>query len=254
MDQRRFAPLPPEAAASLYEGLAGEEDWRLVLPYVPDAHRAGAISILALMREVEGVPARVSEPMLGRIRCQWWRDALDEAFGDGRARAHPLACAIEEALSPRPELSAPLHALVDGAEDALEAGDVTGEQDALDAAARIWGNGAAALAVLLGQGDAASSATRAASAHAVLRLAGRGDRRTGTRSLPRLSDRLSARPRPGDASSLAALGRDAARSVPPGGVAAVLPASLLAGYARGAEPSPLGKRTRYFQAVLRGRA
>lgn len=249
-----FAPLPQDTAAGLYDGLAGEDDWRLILPYVPDDKRGGALAVLALMRELEGVPARVSEPMLGRIRCQWWRDALDEAFGPGRVRAHPLSTAIETALGGTPEMSAPLHAMVDGAEAVLDRRDVSGTDDALEAARSVWGRGAAALCAWLGTPEAADAAAHAAAAHAVLRLAGQGARPADTRSLPRLSDMIAGTTvTPNEGRRIACEARDHAKRLPDAALPALLPTTLLSAYAKGRPPSAFGKRVRYLRAMLRGR-
>ena len=245
----RFAPLPPDAAASLYEGLAGEDDWRLILPYIPDDRRGGALAILALMRELEGVPARVSEPMLGNIRCQWWRDALGEAFGPGPVRHHPLSVAIEATLGGDPEMSPPLRAMVEGAEAVLELRDPCPPSDAITAARGVWGAGAAALARWFGAPEAANVASDAATAHAVLRLTNQDAQPVRTRSLPRLSDRLAAISL-GEATGL--IPPKPTAQVPDAALPAILPATLIPAYTRGRTLSPLGKRARYLAAMLRG--
>ncbi len=43
--------------------------------------------------EVARVAETVSEPMLGEIRLQWWRDAIAELF-DGKPRDHPAVLAL----------------------------------------------------------------------------------------------------------------------------------------------------------------
>ena len=246
----RFAPLPTDAAAALYEGLAGEDDWRLILPYVPDERRGGALAILGLMTELEAMPARVSEPMMGRIRCQWWRDAVAEAFGAGRVRAHPLAQAIEATLGDAPRMAEPLGALIDGAEDVLDAGSPPDDEAAFALAEGVWGRAAAALCVWLGTLGDAEAASTAAACHALVRLSARDAPAMATRSLPRASDLLGGRPLGGE---VAERGLEAARGVSDDALPALLTASLIAAYAKGRTPSALGKRARYFKAVLTGR-
>ena len=62
----------------------------------------------------------VSEPMLGEIRLQWWREALDQVYSEGPVRHHevttPLAEAIRTAALPR----APFDALIDQRANDLE--------------------------------------------------------------------------------------------------------------------------------------
>ena len=52
----------------------------------------------------------VSEPMLGEIRLQWWRETLDQIYGGGPVRAHevahPLAEAVRASSLPRTLLDA----------------------------------------------------------------------------------------------------------------------------------------------------
>ena len=63
-----------------------------------DAPRRGALFALILFNaEIARVREVVSEPMLGQIRLQWWREAIDEIYrGQGRRHevADPLAAAI----------------------------------------------------------------------------------------------------------------------------------------------------------------
>lgn len=255
MRAEHFAPLPLPVAADLYDGLASEDDWRLTLAYVADAKRAGALSILALVRELEAMPARVSEPMMGRIRCQWWRDALGEAFGPAPVRAHPLCQAIERSLGGDQRMLEPLVALVDGADDVLDLGGTPKAAHLNVAAAGVWGRGAAALAIWLDAPGHADAASTAATSHAILRLGAANTPPLQTRSLPRLSTLLAQTARTdAEKVTLAAQGRSAASKLPPHALPSVLPATLLSAYARGKAPGALAKRARYFRAVLRGRA
>ncbi len=78
----------------------------------PAPRRDSLFALHAFELELARVPERVSEPMLGAIRLQWWRESL-EGIASGRPRRHeivlPLAAAIGEGgLDP-----APLHAMID---------------------------------------------------------------------------------------------------------------------------------------------
>lgn len=78
-------------------------DHYLCALFAPRRPRARLIALHALELELTRVRARVSEPLLGRIRLQWWRDILLTG-GDGGA--HPVVVALAEtgaaaALSPR---------------------------------------------------------------------------------------------------------------------------------------------------------
>ena len=59
--------------------------------------RGALFALLLFNTEIARVHEVVSEPMLGQIRLQWWREAIDEIY-QGRGRRHdvaePLAAAI----------------------------------------------------------------------------------------------------------------------------------------------------------------
>lgn len=54
------------------------------------AARERLIGLYAFNLEVAATRERVSEPMLGQIRLQWWRDALDEIRRGDTPRRHPV--------------------------------------------------------------------------------------------------------------------------------------------------------------------
>lgn len=65
----------------------------------PVVKRGSLLALLAFNLEIATIPELVSEPMLGEIRLQWWRDTLEAVFAGDRVD-HPvalgLAAAIEE--------------------------------------------------------------------------------------------------------------------------------------------------------------
>lgn len=66
--------------------------------FAPAPHRADLLALYAFNLELARSREAVSEPALGRIRLQWWRDAIAECY-EGNSRRHqvvqPLAAAIE---------------------------------------------------------------------------------------------------------------------------------------------------------------
>ena len=66
-----------------------DEDLGLSLRYCPAADQDRLAAILAIQIELRRIPSIVSEPPLGEIRLQWWREALDEIVAGRPARAHP---------------------------------------------------------------------------------------------------------------------------------------------------------------------
>lgn len=59
--------------------------------------RASLLALLAFNQEIEAIPVLVSEPMLGEIRLQWWRDVLNTLYGGGDVH-HPVAQGLAEAI------------------------------------------------------------------------------------------------------------------------------------------------------------
>ena len=66
--------------------------------FIPEAARRHVLALYAFNLEVARVREVVSEPMLGEIRLQWQRDALEKP-DDGDARANPVAAALLDAIA-----------------------------------------------------------------------------------------------------------------------------------------------------------
>jgi phytoene synthase len=75
-----------------------DPDRFLTALYAPADRRDALMTLYAFNLEIAKVRETVSEPMLGEIRLQWWREAIEEAYGDGPVRRHavvePLAATI----------------------------------------------------------------------------------------------------------------------------------------------------------------
>jgi phytoene synthase len=64
-----------------------------------DAQRRHDLLILyAFHYELSKVPDVTSEPMVGQIRYQWWREAIDEIYSDGEVRRHEISTPLTELL------------------------------------------------------------------------------------------------------------------------------------------------------------
>ncbi|PPR21039.1 MAG: hypothetical protein CFH40_01733 [Alphaproteobacteria bacterium MarineAlpha10_Bin3] len=63
----------------------------------PVGRRPALLSIYAFNVEISRIRESVSEPMLGQMRLQWWRDTIDALFA-GQSRAHPLAAPLAAAI------------------------------------------------------------------------------------------------------------------------------------------------------------
>ncbi len=70
----------------------------------PDV-RAALLTLYAFHYELAKIPELVSEPMMGAIRYQWWRDAVDEIYTGKPVRRHevttPFAAVVKTYDIPR---------------------------------------------------------------------------------------------------------------------------------------------------------
>lgn len=92
----------------------------LALLFAPDNRRGVLMALHAFNAEVCRIPILVSDPQVGLIRLQWWRDAL-EAIGKGGQQAHPVAIALAAALAAHGLPLRPFLDLVDAHEHDLYA-------------------------------------------------------------------------------------------------------------------------------------
>jgi NADH dehydrogenase [ubiquinone] 1 alpha subcomplex assembly factor 6 len=76
-----------------------DNDRYLTALHAPASRREALFALYAFNVEVAKTREAVSEPMIGQIRLQWWREAIDEAYA-GTVRDHavlrPLAAAIAD--------------------------------------------------------------------------------------------------------------------------------------------------------------
>ena len=79
--------------------------------FVPQALRPHIHALYAFSLEIARVREIVSEPLLGEVRFQWWRDALDES--EAGAKANPVAAALLDTIARFNLPKAPLHELID---------------------------------------------------------------------------------------------------------------------------------------------
>ncbi|HEV2673207.1 MAG TPA: phytoene/squalene synthase family protein [Aliidongia sp.] len=92
-------PRSPEPASPIELVRRHDHDRFLASLFMPAARRPAVWALLAFNLEIARVREAVSQPIIGQIRLQWWRDALDEIYTGKPPRRHevvePLAAAIE---------------------------------------------------------------------------------------------------------------------------------------------------------------
>lgn len=76
-----------------------DNDRYLTALFAPPAEREALFALYAFNHEIAKTREVVSEPLLGQIRLQWWRDAVTELY-EGSPRRHeviqPLAVAVAD--------------------------------------------------------------------------------------------------------------------------------------------------------------
>ena len=94
MSDRRLSPWGEEARRADY-------DRYLLCLLAPASVREDLFVLLAFNAEIARIRDLVREPMMGRIRLQWWRDVLDglETAGEGGPAVHPLLPLLGAAMS-----------------------------------------------------------------------------------------------------------------------------------------------------------
>ena len=89
-----------------------DNDRYLTALFASGDRREALFALAAFNLEIAKIPEVVSEPMLGEMRLQWWREVIDE-IAAGRVRKHevvqPLAAAAEQFELPIGDL----HRLID---------------------------------------------------------------------------------------------------------------------------------------------
>jgi phytoene synthase len=92
----------------------GDSDRFLTALFAPESGREGLFALYAFNLEIARVPEAVSEPMMGQIRLQWWRDRIAEIYAGeppkGAEVAQALCRAIRDYNLPRDSFDALLDA------------------------------------------------------------------------------------------------------------------------------------------------
>jgi phytoene synthase len=130
----------------------------LTVLFAPAEARERLFALYAFNHEIAKVRETVSEPMLGQIRLQWWREAIGAIY-DGKPRAHAVVDALRAAVGDaRPE-RADFEALIDAREF-----DLAGRAPETLAALEAYGEGSSSRLMYLAAAmlGARGEATRAA--------------------------------------------------------------------------------------------
>ncbi len=88
--------------------------------FAPEPQRSALLSLLAFDHELARTRSVTREPMLARIRLQWWREAMAEAAGSGKPRAQPIVESLTEAVRRHGLPLESLVRLIDAREEEIE--------------------------------------------------------------------------------------------------------------------------------------
>ncbi len=258
---------------------ARDPDRFLCVLFAPPARREALRALTALNHELARAREAASNPLAALIRLQWWREAIEEAAAGRPARRHEVAAPLHAAISAGALDPAQLLALVDAREIEAEEGAIATEEAFVTWLRGTAGGWSAAAGAALGadaEGQAVLRALGAAYGLSGVLRSVLAHARQGRCLLPR--DRLAAAGLNAeaviaapDAPALLVLVREMAsegaealagarRDIPPGTIAAALPAVLarrdLARLARGhalaATGRGVGDRLAVTLAGLRG--
>jgi phytoene synthase len=82
----------------------------------PAARQPALWALLGFNYEIARVREMVSQPILGQIRLQWWRDALDEIYAGKPVRRHEVATPLAQAIRDYGVTRAHLDTMIDARE------------------------------------------------------------------------------------------------------------------------------------------
>gem|GEM_PF-606234 len=108
-----------------------DHDRYLTLLMTPDAARMTLIPLYAFQTEIARIRETVSEPMLGQIRLQWWRETIDQLFDGPPPRGHEVVEALAVPIAAGLYEREGLQGLIDGREQDLDDGMFTDLPDLL---------------------------------------------------------------------------------------------------------------------------
>jgi phytoene synthase len=118
-------PNPYGAPDSAHDYVLGEvraadRDRFLASLFAPEPQRRGLLALLAFDHELARTRSVTREPMLARIRLEWWREAVVEAAGEGKPRAQPIVEVLSEIVRRHKLPAQRFFDLIDAREEEIE--------------------------------------------------------------------------------------------------------------------------------------
>lgn len=98
-----------------------DRDRYLCALFAPKDRRADLLALYAFNLELARIPELVHEPILGQVRLQWWREAVDSAFA-GAPPAHDAVAALAQTVAARGLARGPFERMLAAREFDLDPG------------------------------------------------------------------------------------------------------------------------------------
>lgn len=96
-ERKSEAPIDGSAAYCIDQVRSFDKERFLCSLFAPVEVRTALAALYALDLELSRIRTRVREPLVGLMRVQWWRDAIDAIYA-GRCPGHPVAVALSDAI------------------------------------------------------------------------------------------------------------------------------------------------------------
>jgi NADH dehydrogenase [ubiquinone] 1 alpha subcomplex assembly factor 6 len=106
----------------------GDRDRYLVLLFSPAKARPSLAAIAAFNLELARAASEISESMLGLVRLQWWREAVEEIRAGGATRRHPVVEAVSLATRAHGLSTDRMLAMIEGREEEIESGEAPSQR------------------------------------------------------------------------------------------------------------------------------
>jgi phytoene/squalene synthetase len=97
-----------------------DRDRFLAALFAPEPQRRGLLALLSFDHELARTRTVTREPMLARIRLEWWREAVAEAGGEGKPRAQPVVESLSETVRRHELPQQRMLDLIDAREEEIE--------------------------------------------------------------------------------------------------------------------------------------
>jgi phytoene synthase len=104
----------------LDEVRTADRDRFLAVLFAPEPQRRDLLTLLAFDHELARTRTVTREPMLARIRLEWWREAVAEAVSEDKPRAQPIVESLSETVRRHALPQRRMLDLIDAREEEIE--------------------------------------------------------------------------------------------------------------------------------------